>query len=90
MTKDHDCLIWNRLLILTYIKWWLWNVARSPGAPQPKAVCVHPGILGGVAGVHGSPGATHAGVTMESLMLLLLLLKGIVGRVHAARVGHLY
>lgn len=82
--------------MVTHIKTRLRYVAWPPGAAQAKAICVQPGILVGVARVHGSSWAAQVGTAMERLMLLLrllllwlLLLEGIVGWVHATGVGNL-
>lgn len=82
----------NAVKQMTHIKTRFRYITWPPRATQAKAVCVQPGILVGVAWMHGSSWSTHGGTSMERwmlLLLLLLLLEGVVGWVHATRVRNL-
>lgn len=68
------------------------SLSSSRSTQAERTLRLQPGILGiGVPLLHLSANAaSDTLVTVDTLLvLLLLLLQGIMGRVHTARVGHL-
>jgi hypothetical protein len=77
---------------VTYVQGVIRSLSSSRSTQAERTLRLQPGILGiGVPLLHLSANAaSDTLVTVDTLLvLLLLLLQGIMGRVHTARVGHL-
>ena len=82
----------DRAKVVTYVQGVIRSLSSSRSTQAERTLRLQPVILGiGVPLLHLSANAaSDTLVTVDTLLvLLLLLLQGIMGRVHTARVGHL-